>query len=161
MGEMQKQMFDQSQMQIGLLVQMLGSFHQSQQDMLRTELDRVHEISQEMHELQLRLSVQQSSPAAPSRDLPRFTAPAADAPSNSREEAGESAEGDSEDSLPAPSLFSQEDGKPTPPLPADSLPRAKSNEVQDHAILFQRMQNLDRERNSRLQKIFRAFRGSG
>jgi pSer/pThr/pTyr-binding forkhead associated (FHA) protein len=166
MAEMQKQLFDQSQLQIGLLVQMLGSIHKSQQDMLRNEMNRVHEISREMHDLQLRLMQQQSPPAGgfPKPTQPKSAeATPADAQSLPEEDLDTEAEaqGGPEDSLPAPSLFSQEDHEPLRPMATpDDLPRAKSNEVQDHAILFQRMQNLDRERNTRLQKIFRAFRGS-
>ncbi len=158
MAEMQKQMFDQSQMQIGLLVQMLGSLQQSQQDLLRTEINRVHQISQEMHELQLRLAVEKSSPAEASSGKPLLSPPESLAAPDSGE-AGES-DADREDVLPAPSLASFGDSEPQLAAAANSPPRAKANEVQDHAVLFQRMQTLDRERNSRLQKIFRAFRVS-
>ncbi len=163
MAQMQKQMFDQSQLQIGLLIQMLGSMHQSQQDLLKVELNRVHEITKEMHELRLRLNVQDKQPDASPSPLPsppHFAVTPSETSPQLEEEAEDLKEPD--DALPAPTLFprSEEDDEGSAPQD-EPRPRTNSNEIENHAILFQRMQKLDRERNSRLQKIFRAFGGSG
>ncbi len=126
LAQMQKQMFDQSQMQMGLLIQMLGSIHQSQQEMLKEELNRVHEISREMRELQRRLTAQEkpktdarSAPAGPSRIK------AAESAVEIPEQGDEFQVPDEmDDVLPAPSLFSQEDeADEAPPIPPEDAPK--------------------------------------
>lgn len=126
-AEMQQQMLDQSQMQLGLVLHMLGSIHQNPQELPRTELDRVEELWREMQDLQGRVALQASAKlTAPPRGL-----------------------------VPPPS------GEATAAVAPDPDEIDVSSEgLQEHARLFQRMHNLDRERNSRLQRIVRVFRGS-
>jgi hypothetical protein len=152
-----------------MLIQMLGSFHQSQQELLREELARVHEISREMRQIQSQLALPQAPGVVESPESRAIAYETGDSGGLESEE----------DPLPAPSLFPLELEAPVEPTPAErkippkkKLPareengdapeaRAKSNEVHEHALLFQRMQTLDRERNSRFQKILRAIKGSG
>ena len=74
---MQQQMFDQFQQAMGMLVQMFGKMHREQMEVIREELDRLHDLSRELQELKDELA--KSSGASPSQsDL--AAAPAAAAP---------------------------------------------------------------------------------
>ena len=52
---MQQQMFDQTQQQMLILTQMFGAMYQSQQDLVRTELQQIHSLTTEMQHIQSRL----------------------------------------------------------------------------------------------------------
>jgi pSer/pThr/pTyr-binding forkhead associated (FHA) protein len=53
---MQQQMFDQFQQAMGMLVQMFGTMHREQMAVIREELDRLHQLSQELQELKAELA---------------------------------------------------------------------------------------------------------
>jgi pSer/pThr/pTyr-binding forkhead associated (FHA) protein len=53
---MQQQMFDQFQQAMGMLVQMFGNMHREQMAVIREELDRLHQLSQELQELKAELA---------------------------------------------------------------------------------------------------------
>ncbi len=118
MAEMQKQMFDQSQMQITMLMQMMGSIQQSQQELLRNELNRVHEISKELHQLQRRLGVNSAAVEPPPKPLDSPRLPRV---SDELEEEVDVA-GDPEDSLPAPRLYERDEAEERLPPPAKPCP---------------------------------------
>ena len=63
---MQQQMFDQFQQAMGMLVQMFGTMHREQMEVIREELDRLHELSRELQELkeELARSPGRQAPAA-------------------------------------------------------------------------------------------------
>ena len=63
---MQQQMFDQFQQAMGMLVQMFGTMHREQMAVIREELDRLHQLSQELQELKAELAkpARQSVPAS-------------------------------------------------------------------------------------------------
>ena len=50
-GLMQQQMFDQFQQAMAMMVQMFGTMHRDQMDVIRAELDRLHELTDEFHAL--------------------------------------------------------------------------------------------------------------
>src|SRR5262249_58822807 len=53
---MQNQMFDQFQQAMGMLVQMFGTVHREQMDVIRTELDRLHQLTEELQALKVELA---------------------------------------------------------------------------------------------------------
>ncbi len=63
---MQQQMFDQFQQAMGMLVQMFGTMHREQMEVIREELDRLHQLSQELQELKDQLANPSRQPVAPS-----------------------------------------------------------------------------------------------
>ena len=72
---MQQQMFDQFQQAMGMLVQMFGTMHREQMAVIREELDRLHQLSQELQDLKDELAAKPSRQSAPaSSDLAGFTA---------------------------------------------------------------------------------------
>ena len=50
-GLMQQQMFDQFQQAMAMMVQMFGTMHRDQMEVIRTELDRLHELTAELQSL--------------------------------------------------------------------------------------------------------------
>jgi pSer/pThr/pTyr-binding forkhead associated (FHA) protein len=50
-GIMQQQMFDQFQQAMAMMVQMFGTMHRDQMEVIRAELDRLHELTDEFHAL--------------------------------------------------------------------------------------------------------------
>ena len=48
-GLMQQQMFDQFQQAMAMMVQMFGTMHRDQMEVIRAELDRLHELTDEFH----------------------------------------------------------------------------------------------------------------
>ena len=55
-GLMQQQMFDQFQQAMSMVVQMFGTMHRDQMEVIRAELDRLHELTEEFHALKNELA---------------------------------------------------------------------------------------------------------
>jgi pSer/pThr/pTyr-binding forkhead associated (FHA) protein len=55
-GMMQQQMFDQFQQAIAMMVQMFGEMHREQMDVIREELGRLHELTDEFNALKAELA---------------------------------------------------------------------------------------------------------
>jgi hypothetical protein len=55
-GLMQQQMFDQFQQAMGMLVQMFGTMHRDQMAVIREELDRLRDLTEEFHALKRELA---------------------------------------------------------------------------------------------------------
>ena len=55
-GLMQQQMFDQFQQAMAMMVQMFGTMHRDQMEVIRAELDRLHELTDEFHALKNELA---------------------------------------------------------------------------------------------------------
>jgi pSer/pThr/pTyr-binding forkhead associated (FHA) protein len=55
-GLMQQQMFDQFQQAMAMMVQMFGTMHRDQMEVIRAELDRLHDLTEEFHALKNELA---------------------------------------------------------------------------------------------------------
>ena len=55
-GLMQQQMFDQFQQAIAMMMQMFGTMHRDQMEVIRAELDRLRELTDEVHALKNELA---------------------------------------------------------------------------------------------------------
>jgi len=55
-GLMQQQMFDQFQQALAMMVQMFGTMHRDQMEVIRAELDRLHDLTDEFHALKNELA---------------------------------------------------------------------------------------------------------
>ena len=64
-NQMQQQMFDQFQQAMGMLVQMFGTMHREQMDVIREELDRLHQLTAELQALRSELASSPRGPAGP------------------------------------------------------------------------------------------------
>jgi pSer/pThr/pTyr-binding forkhead associated (FHA) protein len=62
-GMMQQQMFDQFQQAIAMMVQMFGEMHRDQMKVIREELDRLHELTDELSALRTELAAHSQEPA--------------------------------------------------------------------------------------------------
>jgi pSer/pThr/pTyr-binding forkhead associated (FHA) protein len=70
-GLMQQQMFDQFQQAMSMLVHMFGKMHHDQMGVIRAELDRLHELTQEIQSLKNELAKRTQAQSQPvSRELP-------------------------------------------------------------------------------------------
>ena len=67
-GMMQQQMFDQFQQAMGMLVQMFGNMHREQMEVIREELDRLHDLSRELQELKDELARSSARPSPPTAE---------------------------------------------------------------------------------------------
>jgi pSer/pThr/pTyr-binding forkhead associated (FHA) protein len=77
-GMMQQQMFDQFQQAMGMLVQMFGTMHREQMDVIREELDRLHDLTRELQELKEELARDPARAAAPAVAPASSSTPASD-----------------------------------------------------------------------------------
>jgi len=57
-GQMQQQMFDQFHQAMMVMFQTFSALHRDQMELVRQELDRVHELTRQLHALQAELSKQ-------------------------------------------------------------------------------------------------------
>ena len=55
-GLMQQQMFDQFQQAMAMMIQMFGTMHREQMEIIRAELDRLHDLTEEFHALNKELA---------------------------------------------------------------------------------------------------------
>ena len=55
-GLMQQQMFDQFQQAMAMMVQMFGTMHRDQMEVIRAELDQLRELTEEFHALKNELA---------------------------------------------------------------------------------------------------------
>ena len=66
-GDIQQQMFDQFQQAMAMMLQMFGTMHREQMEVIRGELDRLHDLTEEFHSLKNELAnrTQERRPLAP------------------------------------------------------------------------------------------------
>jgi pSer/pThr/pTyr-binding forkhead associated (FHA) protein len=124
---MQQQMFDQFQQTMMMMFQMFGTLQQKQMDALRDELDRVQDLTRELQDLQSQL--EKSASTASIATPPPTPSPAKPAP------------------MPAaanPSAAPSPPRQPGPPTP---------DPENMHSWLYQRMETVRQERQSRWQTI--------
>ena len=55
-GLIQQQMFDQFQQAMAMMLQMFGTMHREQMEVIRRELDQLHELTEEFHSLKNELA---------------------------------------------------------------------------------------------------------
>ncbi len=168
-GQMQQQMYQQSQQAMMMLVNMFSSLHQNHMDLIRDDLNRVQQITAELQSVQSQMLNAQGS--ATNVD---FT----------REEAAATAEEGIQDAVISPPVPEKPAAAERPdkpqrppqkPLAADAeetqppgemeppqkRERADHAGVQTHALLSERLAELENERNSRWQKIMKTLTGIG
>ena len=56
-GVMQQQMFDQFQQAMAMMLQMFGTMHREQMEVIRGELDQLHDLTEEFHSLRNELAI--------------------------------------------------------------------------------------------------------
>jgi pSer/pThr/pTyr-binding forkhead associated (FHA) protein len=64
-GLMQQQMFDQFQQAMAMMVQMFGTMHRDQMEVIRAELDQLRELTEEFHALKSELAKRTQNQAGP------------------------------------------------------------------------------------------------
>jgi hypothetical protein len=199
-GLMQQQMFDQFQQAMAMMVKMFGTMHRDQMEVIRAELDRLHELTDEFHALKNELAertrekaershhelefnsvridrsaaIELNNPATPPQPLePRGSSQGSQAPMASPHPPTSGMVGQqlSPESHILPTQLSSRSPAATsnsePLLKADSPASGKPNGTgsapdsdRDTVLwLHQRMMVLQRERESRWQKILKLMPG--
>ena len=134
-GLMQQQMFDQFQQAMAMMVQMFGTMHRDQMEVIRAELDRLRELTEEFHALK--------------NELAERTREQAERPSQS----SSSPPGAPSDSKPVPPAGPRSSAKPSSTSP-------EADKDRDTVLwLHQRIRALQQERESRWQKILKLVPG--
>jgi pSer/pThr/pTyr-binding forkhead associated (FHA) protein len=85
-GLMQQQMFDQFQQAMAMMVQMFGTMHRDQMEVIRVELDRLHELTEEFHTLKQELADRSQVEAATALSKLSSDPISADPPAGTRSE---------------------------------------------------------------------------
>ena len=62
-GMMQQQMFDQFQQAMAMMVQMFGTMHRDQMEVIRAELDQLRELTEEFHSSESRIGKANAEPS--------------------------------------------------------------------------------------------------
>jgi hypothetical protein len=158
-AQMQQQMFDQFQQTILMLVEMFTALHKDQMNAVRRELDDLRALTRELHELQQELAgwPAPAAPApAPAADEPHEVAesPATAAPtpeSNGAGPARPSGGAEPASVQPRPAEQAAVASTATGPLP--------SERPDIHLRIQQRIASIQRERQTRLQKILHFVMG--
>jgi hypothetical protein len=152
---MQQQMFDQFQQALVTTVQTFGSMHKEQLGLVREELDRLHDLTRELHVLQDELARHKAGTAAPTpRPTAAPTPRPAVAPAPPAREAS---------AIPAspPERKRVEPTTPPPatkrPVPAAAEQGPPSEEV--HVWLTRRIAAIHEERQSLWNRVVSMFRG--
>jgi pSer/pThr/pTyr-binding forkhead associated (FHA) protein len=130
---MQQQMFDQFQQTMLMMVQMFGTLHRDQMDLLREELHQLHAVTRELQSLQMEFAWQPAFSIGPGPD------PVSPPRTESARPPGDPAQ--KSESAPAskvPPLAGAPDGHTDPAI---------------HAWVSQRIAQLQQERQGRWQKI--------
>jgi pSer/pThr/pTyr-binding forkhead associated (FHA) protein len=142
---MQQQMMDQFQQSMQMVVQLFASMHRDQMGMLQQELDHIHRITRELQELQAEAKAREHA-AAQKNGTTSASAPATGSPAL----ADRSPPGTQETAaFPAPA-----NGTRRPVADASSKSHQERGVDDMHDWINQRIVNLQRERESRWQKVF-------
>jgi pSer/pThr/pTyr-binding forkhead associated (FHA) protein len=200
-GFMQQQMFDQFQQAMAMMVQMFGTMHREQMEMIQAELAGLHDLTEEFHALKKELAnrtqerdttVSSAPTIAPTGlDGTITTEPIASATAMAEGSSGlKTTQADARSALHAPSLASSvPEQQSSPSARLSSLPLASkrpaaqppAEEVQESGLrsqaktngtsdpvdseqdslvwLHQRIMTLQRERETRWQKILKLLPG--
>ncbi len=165
-GQMQQQMFQQSQQSMMMLVNMFSSLHQNHMELIRDDLNRIHQITDELKAVQSQMADGQTS--ATSVSYTRDSQPAGDSQEHVQDAEISEPRPATPEPRTAPPPSSSESPQPgpgeTPPtVPADAADRPRSDRsgVRAHTLLSERLAELENERNSRWQKIMKTITGMG
>lgn len=136
-SQMQQQMFDQFQQTLLLMAQTFGNLHREQMALVREELAHIQDLTRQLHALQSESKV----PTVPAR--PSSSEPSAAAKSTA--------------AAPTPTAAKPTAAAPSPTAaPTSSTPRFEGDV---HTWLSKRLEAIQQERQSRLQKVLSILTG--
>ena len=171
-GVMQQQMFDQFQQAMAMMLQMFGTMHREQMEVIRGELDQLHNLTEEFHSLKNELAIRTQKEGETPTSLAGTVAqcleqmvatklgtpavtetPQEVSDTRPAQENATSAEVlSSEASHESPSASSREKA-------AGAMAATADSERDSIVWLHQRIMSLQRERETRWQKILKLLPG--
>jgi hypothetical protein len=155
----QNQMFDQFQQAMTMMVDMFSDMQREQVGHIRKEVDRLHQITEAIHTLQNELASQSSAAPPASAELrapPGAARPIPSSPSRKFEEMGSELDKTITPDVPSPAARHGE-GVPETPGELPATPEPADNNV--HVWLYDKIAELQRERQSRVKRLFDFLRG--
>jgi pSer/pThr/pTyr-binding forkhead associated (FHA) protein len=143
---LQRQMFDQFQQAVYMMVEMFKKMEREHTDLIRREVDRIHDITEELKLLQMELGHQTPVPRGAETAQLQHRAVAARPPDSWR--------------LPPWTDPAGSDAERSDELPATGEPPASTEaELEMHTWLYDQITTLQRERETRLQKLMNFLSG--
>lgn len=185
-GHMQQQMLDQFQHAITTLVQLFGTLHRDQMQTIREELDQIRDLTKEFQALKVELAARtEHQPEAVSNQFGIAGVPGENAssaswvqlqtdPTSSSQVSHANVKSPASSRAPSPNISSHESASPNvvhdtsqqdpretaSPQAAASTPEANLDSDRDVVVwLHQRMMTLQRERETRWQRILKLLPG--
>jgi pSer/pThr/pTyr-binding forkhead associated (FHA) protein len=168
---LQNDMFAKFQESILMMVDMFSRMHREQMGVIRTEVDRLHDLTEELQALQAELTRRQAPAPAAAGAAPATPAmenePAAPVVTGVSNVSGVSDPGLQSVQLPAPAAVAVPEPKPAKPPaysftpapkePPLELPQPKETTTDGdvHLWLYQRINALQHERQSILKKLYK------
>ena len=163
---MQQQMFDQFQQAMGMLVQMFGTMHREQMDVIREELDRLHQLSRELQELKDELANPSRRPMIPPSSELAVGGSAVVPPASSATVAARGVRAPIAvtpgPTPPPPPAAPRPDRSRTDPASPGAPPISRSAHPDRDAVawIHQRIMTIQSERETRWQKILKLLPGA-
>jgi pSer/pThr/pTyr-binding forkhead associated (FHA) protein len=167
-GLMQQQMFDQFQQAMAMMVQMFGTMHRDQMEVIRAELDQLHDLTEEFHALKNELANRMQEQGKTAASGPAIASVGLDRSAVTEPNASVGAPA-SERLSKMPPLSkplaaqprSEAFREPDPRLQARTNVASPPADAERGSIvwLHQRILTLQRERESRWQKILKLLPG--
>jgi predicted component of type VI protein secretion system len=151
---MQNQMFDQFQQAITMMVEMFSDMQREQVGLIRQEVDRLHQITAEIQTLQAE-AARTTPPRRNDREAPAGAASPLD--SQDFEEALTEMDVSEDRSAPRDAPREAADREDAESATSSGPPAEGDGEV--HVWLYDKIAELQRERQSRLQRIIGFLRG--
>jgi hypothetical protein len=173
-AQMQQQMLDQFQNWMMMMMQMFGGMHREQMAMVREEFNHVRELSQEIATLKAQLATApsraQQPPHAPSQPfragpqpagwgMPSAPAPPSAPTSSAPGTNGQHPHPGAAARPPGPAREPGQGG-PQPPPPRSVKPPPSEPAPDIHDWLSERLNAIEQEQQTRIQKIMNLIRGN-
>jgi hypothetical protein len=173
---MQNEMFSKFQESIMMMVDTFGQMHREQMGLIRTEVDRLHDLTEELQTLQTELAMRPAPPLAtpvvpPVPIMPAMEEPALASVGTHVQELPPQEVAPAPELAPAPEVASAPEPMrvkppaysftPAPKEPPLELPQPKeaTTDGDVHLWLHQRINAIQRERQSILKKLFSFMAG--
>jgi hypothetical protein len=152
-AQMQQQMFDQFQQTILMMVEMFTALHQDQVRVVQDELDGLRALTRELRELQQELAGQGATATPPTGEERREPAPAAAADPTPNGNGTEPPRGPTAAEPPRARAPAVDAARTAPGL------EHPGDRADIHLRIQQRIASIQRERQSRLQRILHYVMG--
>ncbi len=146
---LQRQMFDQFQQAIYMMVEMFKKMEREQTELIRKEVDRIHDITEELRLLQMEIGHRGITPALATRESPAASMPRREATTGT------------DKSKPVASPAAAPTVRNEPAAVSGEPPASSEVEQEIQTWLYDQISMLQREREGRLKRLVNFLSGNG